>query len=201
MRHLVVFAHPRAESFNRQVLNTYVAALTRNGHEVRVRDLYVMNFNPVLNEAEMAAARTKGSPPADVQIEQDHVRWAEVITCISPVWWIGWPAILKGWIDRVFTLNFAYGYGPTGTVGLLAGKQAVVMGTTGSSAAHWQSSGKQEAMRVSQDVGTFEVSGMQTVAHLTFSPVGRLTQPAAFDAYLAEVQTLVDRHFAAGVSA
>ena len=156
-----------------------------------------MQFNPVLSEADMSAARGQSNAATDVVAEQEHVRWADVITLISPVWWISWPAILKGWVDRVFAFNFAYGYGPNGTVGLLQGKRAIVFSTTGSNGQHWQDSGKLESTRVSQDVGTFAVSGIEVLEHMTISPVGRLTKAETFPVYLAGVVALVARHFPA----
>ena len=193
MRNLVVFAHPRVESFNRELLRTYCAAAQERGHELRVRDLYAMQFNPILAESEMNAARGQGTQSADIVIEQQHVQWAEVVTLISPVWWIGWPAILKGWIDRIFAFNFAYGYGPSGTIGLLKGKSAIVFSTTGSNSVHWNDSGKLESVRISQDVGTLELSGIKVLEHMTFSPVGRLTKPETFAEYLQQARELVER--------
>jgi NAD(P)H dehydrogenase (quinone) len=194
MRNLVVFAHPRASSFNGQILQAYCAAVLARGHEIEVRDLYAMGFDPVLTEADLASFRGQRPLAADIAQEQTHVRWAELITVISPVWWIGWPAILKGWIDRVFSFDFAYGYGPTGTVGLLEGRRAIVIATTGSNEAHWAASGKLEAVRVAQDVGTFELSGISMLEHVTLSPVGRKTAPDAFASYLDQVTALVGRH-------
>jgi NAD(P)H dehydrogenase (quinone) len=194
MKNLVVFAHPRAKSFNREILDTYVAATRARGHEVEVRDLYAMKFDPVLSEADLAAYRGQGELAADIRAEQELVTWSEVITLISPVWWIGWPAIMKGWIDRVFSFNFAYAYGPGGTIGLLKGRRGLIFSTTGSSEAHWPESGKQEAVRVAQDEGTMELSGIAMLEHVTFSPVGRLTPAEVFPGYLERVKQCVERH-------
>lgn len=194
MNILVVYAHPRPQCFNAQVRDTFVEAARARGHAVRVRDLYAMGFDPIVKEADLAAARGLAPVAPDVTEEQDLVRWAEVIAMISPVWWIGWPAMMKGWVDRTFALNFAYGYGPKGVVGLLEGRRAIVISTTGSTAAHWTESGKREAVRMSQDVGTMELSGLVMCEHLTLSPVGRLTPAEAFAGYLDEVRALVGRH-------
>lgn len=193
-RHLVLFAHPRAESFNRRILDVWVETATAHGDDVRVRDLYAMRFDPVLTETDLASFRGQAPIAPDVAIEREHVLWSERITVISPVWWIGWPAILKGWIDRVFAFGFAYAYGPQGVIGLLSGRQAMLVDTTGSTEAHWRTSGKAEAMRIAQDVGTFELSGIPVLEHLTLSPVGRLTPPEAFEHYLSQVRELAGRY-------
>ena len=193
MRILVLYAHPRPASFNRAVLEAFVEAAAARGHAPVVRDLYAIGFDPCVTEADLAAARGQGEPAEDVRREQAHVREADVIVAISPVWWIGWPAILKGYVDRVFSYGFAYAYGPGGVAGLLGPRRAIVIGTTGSSEAHWRDSGKSEAVRVAQDVGTFELSGIAMIEHLTLSPVGRLTPPEAFAAHLERVRELVRR--------
>lgn len=126
MNHLIVFAHPHQESFNRAILDTAVRALQTKGHEVHVRDLYQLGFNPVLT-GEDTAEMKKGSTPADIQAEQAFITKADVITFVYPVWWTGLPAILKGYVDRVFAYGFAYQYNSQGGIDkLLAGKKGVI---------------------------------------------------------------------------
>lgn len=66
------------------------------------------------------------------------VSWADTIIVIHPIWWWGAPAILKGWVDRVFSHGFAYTYGPKGPEGLLAGKKALVFTSSGSDENQWK---------------------------------------------------------------
>ena len=68
--------------------------LEEKGHEVRVRDLYELNFNPVLGASDFISF-SQGNTPADIKEEQEHISWADSITFIYPVWWAGLPAILK----------------------------------------------------------------------------------------------------------
>ncbi|MEJ1715164.1 NAD(P)H-dependent oxidoreductase, partial [Escherichia coli] len=79
--------------------------LQKKGHEVEVRDLYEMQFQPTLGRSEMI-----GGIGEDVVVEQEYLKWADVITFIYPIWWTGLPAIMKGYIDRVFSYGFAYKY-------------------------------------------------------------------------------------------
>lgn len=80
MNHLIVYAHPRKESFNHAILETAVEGLQQKGHEVVVRDLYAMGFQPALGSSEII-----GGIGEDVVQEQEHLRWADVITFIYPI--------------------------------------------------------------------------------------------------------------------
>lgn len=130
MKYLIVYAHPNPASFSKAILDTATQTLKAAGHEVQISDLYAQNFQPVLGPADFAEY-AQGKVNADVQAEQDKVRWAEELIVIYPVWWAGAPAILKGWIDRVFTHGFAFAYGPEGAKGLLGGKAVRTFSPTG----------------------------------------------------------------------
>jgi NAD(P)H dehydrogenase (quinone) len=196
MKHLVVLAHPRPASFTRRVCDTYVEAVTALGHEVVLRDLYAMNFNPVAS-ADEAYTRPTAEPPADVRIEMDHLVAADVLTFVSPVWWIAPPAILKGWLDRVLRGGgFAYGYGPTGPRGALVGKRGLVFTSSGSTAGHFVDSRKLDAIRIMWGVGTVEFCGIELLEHLHFGPVGSRSTPEMIAGYLEQVRSSVRRHFA-----
>jgi NAD(P)H dehydrogenase (quinone) len=197
-RHLVVFSHPNPSSFNARVRRAYVDELERQGHAVVLRDLYALKFDPVLRIEDFEGARS-GRAPEDVRAEQEHVSWADVITFISPIWWIGWPAMLKGYVDRVFSLGFAYRYTPGGVEGCLGGKRAVIVTSSGSTMDNFVETGKLASVRTAQDVYTMEFCAIAMVEHLHFAPVGRRTAPERFDQMLAEVRELVRRHFG-GVS-
>ena len=107
MRHLVIAAHPNTKSFNHSVAETYVAALEERKHRVECRDLYASNSNPVMSAHDLAAIG-HGRASKDIRDEQAAIRRADVLTFISPLWWSGFPAIMKGYLDRVFCEGFAY---------------------------------------------------------------------------------------------
>jgi NAD(P)H dehydrogenase (quinone) len=193
-RHVVVLSHPNAQSFNAQVCRAYVDELERRRHRVVLRDLYALKFDPVLRMDDLEGARS-GTVPWDVRVEQEHVMWADVVTFISPIWWIGWPAMLKGYVDRVFALNFAYRYTPGGVEGCLGGKRAVIITSSGSTAENWAETGKRAAVHTAQDVYTMEFCAITMVEHLHFAPLGRRTRPERFGEMLDEVRELVRRHF------
>jgi len=109
MRLLVVFTHPDPQSFNAAILATALSALREAGHELRVIDLYREGFDPVFSAAEKAsyladtAANVRG-----VQAHVDALRWAEGWVSIHPTWFYGAPAMLKGWLERVWLPGVAF---------------------------------------------------------------------------------------------
>jgi NAD(P)H dehydrogenase (quinone) len=109
MRLLVVFTHPDPDSFNAAICRTAVQALREGGHEVQLLDLYRDGFDPVFSAAE------KASYLADTQRNIDGVaphvralRWAEGWVSIHPTWYYGAPAMLKGWLERVWLPGVAF---------------------------------------------------------------------------------------------
>ena len=197
MKHLVVLAHPRQASFTHQVCVTYIDAVQALGHHIVLRDLYAMKFNPVAS-ADEASTRPPTGPAPDVQVEMDHLVAADVVTFISPVWWIAPPAIMKGWLDRVLRGGgFAYGYGPSGPRGALVGKQGLVFTSSGSTEREFIDSRKLEAIRVMWGTGTLEFCGIKLLDHLHFGPVGSRSNAEMVAAYLRQVQENVHKHFAA----
>ena len=107
MRHFVVAAHPSVRSFNHAVVEAYTSELIERGHRVECRDLYAAGFNPILSARDLAAV-ARGKMAKDIKVEQAAIRRADVLTFISPLWWSGFPAMLKGYLDRVFCAGFAY---------------------------------------------------------------------------------------------
>ena len=101
-RALVLFAHPCAESFSAALHGTVVETLRDRGWEVDDCDLYAEGFSPVLTEAERRDYHDTATNTAPVQGYVDRLRAAEALVLVFPVWNFGFPAILKGFFDRVF---------------------------------------------------------------------------------------------------
>ena len=102
MRILLVLAHPQPESFAHAVQERARAGLQRAGHEVRLLDLYGIGFDPVMSEADRRDYHTPGLNEVRVADQLAHLRWAEGLVFVYPTWWYSLPAMLKGWIDRVW---------------------------------------------------------------------------------------------------
>ncbi|WP_446830845.1 NAD(P)H-dependent oxidoreductase [Candidatus Foliamicus sp.] len=196
MKVLVVFAHPRENSFNTQIKDEFVMTVESLGHEVRVRDLYRQKFDPVASPEDLAAGGTSNYKE-DVRTEQEHILWSDVITFIYPIWWISFPAILKGYVDRVLVDGFAYGHGlgKNHTAGLLEDKRGLLISTSGSTKSEFVASRKMEAITLSQDKYTLEFCNISVIDHIHFGPVGSRTTPDMANAYLEELRQKANAYF------
>jgi len=146
MNVLIVHAHEEPKSFNGAMKDTAVRVLKESGHTVEVSDLYAMKFNPVggkhdfttladpdffkygVEQTKATEARTFAP---DVVAEQEKLFRADFLIFQFPLWWFGLPAILKGWVDRIFAAGLTYGGGRWYSSGVLRGKRAMLSLTTG----------------------------------------------------------------------
>jgi len=164
MKYLILYAHPNPKSFNHAILETVKETLTKAGKEVSVRDLNAMNFNPVLSVDDLAGMM-QGKLPPEVTAEQEFVGSANVIVVIYPLWWAGMPAILKGYIDRVFTEGFAYRIAGPDLEGLLKEKKVLLITTTGAPQEMYEGSGMFKSMAQTTGEGIFQFTGMELIEH------------------------------------
>ncbi len=157
MNCLIVFAHPEPVSFNGALKDLAVRELERQGHTVVVTDLYRMGWNPALGpedfhgeranadyldlSREQEHAHATGGLSAEVRAEQAKVTAADLVLFQFPVWWFSMPAILKGWVDRVFSRGFAYSAGRKYETGHFRGKRAMLCLTTGTASTLYEANG------------------------------------------------------------
>lgn len=174
MKNLIVYCHPNPKSFNHAILETYQEKLRNKDEEIVVRDLYDLNFEPIL-DGEDFSKFFSGEIPEDIKEEQKHIVWAEAITFIYPIWWFQMPAVLKGYIDRVFSKGFAYDLTEDGPVGLLSGKKVVIFNTTGGSQENYEKYGFKNALSTVHDIGIFGFCGMEVVRKEVFYEVPTVT--------------------------
>ena len=127
MHVLIVYAHPRAESYTRAVARAYEAGLLEAGHSSEVADLYREGFEPRFDVADYAQFQGLALP-GDVQAEQARVDRADGLALVFPIWWWSFPAILKGWIDRVFSEGWAYRFDPALSRGMLRDRPTTLFG-------------------------------------------------------------------------
>lgn len=102
MRVLVIHAHPNPESFNGALYRQVVTGLRARGHDVDACDLYDEDFQPVMSRAERVGYHAVPDNRGPVENHVRRLEAAEAIVLVYPVWNFGFPAILKGYIDRVF---------------------------------------------------------------------------------------------------
>lgn len=108
MRTLVVYCHPRPDSFCAAVRDTVIAARKTAGHEVRLIDLHAEGFDPVMSAEEHANYQDETINQRPVAAHVERLLWAEAIVFVYPTWSYGLPAMLKGWIDRVTVPGVAF---------------------------------------------------------------------------------------------
>lgn len=193
MKTLIVFAHQHQDSFNRAILDNVEATLKEKGQEVAVRDLYKLNFQPLLTPADTASMKA-GKIPEDIQTEQSFITEAEGIIFIYPIWWSNMPAILKGYLDRVFSFGFAYTYGEQGPVPLLNGKKGLIINTYGAAEEQYDKIGMNTAFRTTMDVGVFGFTGIEAIDHLLFGSV-TVVDDATRKKMLEKIIDTVKQHF------
>jgi len=164
MRVLIVFAHPEPQSLNAKLCRIAVEELESHGHEVQISDLYAMGWKSQIDRADFPTfpretplpvagasmvAYTSHQLTEDVVAEQQKLLWADTVILQFPLWWFSMPAILKGWVDRVFSCGFAYGVGEHSEKhwgdrygeGPFLGKRAMLLITMGSWKEHLSSRG------------------------------------------------------------
>lgn len=113
-RFLVVLAHPLPESFAASAAKTVVEALEAQGHQVDLLDLYAEDFDPRLTASERAAYMQPGYDISAIAPLVARLRAADGLVLVFPQWWFNLPAILKGFIDRVFVPGVAFEHDKAG---------------------------------------------------------------------------------------
>jgi NAD(P)H dehydrogenase (quinone) len=160
MNILLVYAHPEPRSLNGSLKDFSIKRLEDAGHSVQVSDLYAMNWKASLDQDdsidrpagtrfdpshESRRAFESGRQSQDIVLEQNKLRWADALILQFPLWWFSMPAILKGWVERVYAYGFAYGVGEHSDShwgdrygeGSMAGKRAMLIVTTGGWESHY----------------------------------------------------------------
>ncbi len=159
MNYLIIYGHPNPKSFNHALKEALETALKQKG-KVVTRDLYAINFDPMLSAYDLSALQ-EGTIPNDLQEEQKYVEWADTLFFIFPLWWGGPPAILKGYIDRIFCKGFAYDHGPKGLQQLLPGKKLQMITTIGESRKSYETSGMFDSLTQTMGQIISDYSGME----------------------------------------
>lgn len=146
MKVLIVYAHEEPHSFNGALKNAAIRTFEELGHTVVVSDLYRMKFKAVADGEDFLERRDKhylkrqseekvaselGTLAHDILVEQKKLRDCDLLILQFPLWWFSMPAILKGWVDRVMSMGFAYGGGQWYDTGGLKGRRAMLSVTTG----------------------------------------------------------------------
>ncbi|SCU82367.1 LAFA_0C10726g1_1 [Lachancea sp. 'fantastica'] len=126
MKVLIVFAHPEPQSLTAHLKDVAVEELKSQGHEVKITDLYAQKWKAAIDRSDFkqvsendklsvvslsSEAYEQDNLTEDVKLEQEKLLWADTLLLHFPLWWFSMPAILKGWVERVYSCGLAYGVG------------------------------------------------------------------------------------------
>ncbi len=207
MNIFIVFAHPEPKSLNASLLNFSVEVLKEAGHQVQVSDLYAMRWKAVADRDDFpwldagvplqyanasGEAFTQHRQLPEIEAEQQKLLWADFVIFQFPLWWYSMPAILKGWVDRVYAYKFAYGvgvhqgekWGERFGEGVLKGRKAMVVLTAGGRELHYSPRGVNgylEDLLWPIQHGILFYPGMYPLPPFTAFEVNPRTAPEAFE--------------------
>jgi len=179
MRLLTVFAHPFRDKYPSAVMEAFHTPFRSAGWTIDTLDLHAEGFDPRFT-AEDHAHFWGGPIPPEIAAAHARVDTADRMAFVFPVYWWGMPALMKGWIERVFTVGWAYQFG-SGVkdrgkgkkTSLLGDKPTVLIGIAGAKQRTYEKYGYDAAMRTQINVGTFAYCGVKDVeSHLIFDVEG-----------------------------
>lgn len=195
---LIILAHPNPPSFNHAIAAAVLAELRKNARGIVFHDLYAENFPPLLLQDEIPST---GTVPPGILRHCRELAAADGIVVIHPNWWGQPPAILTGWIDRVFRPGMAYRFreGDSGEgvpEGLLRAGTAVVFNTSNTSPSREHAVFGDPLERIWKDC-VFGLCGVTDVRRRTFSVV-ITSSPEERAGWLREAREIVSGAFPAG---
>ena len=192
MNILAILGHQHPGSFCHAIADTAIEELKKAGHEVVFHDLYAEHFDPILPHDEIP--RGSSLDPVVAQHCRE-VTAADGYLVVHPNWWAMPPAILKGWIDRVWRQGVIYRFGPNGVESLVAGRKALVFTTSNTP--------REDELRLFGDplenlwkACIFNFVGIHDYARRNFESV-IMSTPEQRTAWLEDVRTLVRERFPA----
>lgn len=198
MKHAIIVGHPSSDSLNLAIAAAYARAAQALGHEAIVRDLYRIPFDPLL-KADERPDRHPRPVHADVADERELLKTADVIALVYPLWFGTPPAIVKGYIERVFGSGFAFGSLRLGrTDPLLTAKQLISFSTSSSPEAWFGEQGTMESLRTLFDTSIARVTGMTVVDHVHFGSIVPELDARKAAEHLATVEAVVRTRFVGG---
>ncbi len=171
MKILLIYANYKENSFTSSISNLVAETFHKNGHEVVIRNLYEIKFNPVLSKNDLESIE-KEIFPYDIMQEQKFIQWADFICFVYPIWWSGMPAILKGYIERVFVQGYAFNFVDGEIIPKLSSKKIAIFNTT-SLKNLYNSQKALDALNTITEDCVFGFSGMNTIAHKYFKAISK----------------------------
>lgn len=170
---LVVHVDPHENTLTAAARDRIAMLLMNEGWEVVIRDLYRSGFDPVARAEEISFnSKVVAERPPEIRADQDLVRDADALILIYPLWWKQPPAMMKGWMDRIFTYGFAYEFvegSQDSLVSLLAGKTVFTINVVASHEGVFKDLGYEEYLDMA-DRSLFDFSGIEVLGrHIIYS--------------------------------
>jgi NAD(P)H dehydrogenase (quinone) len=188
MKHAVIVAHPNPKSLVASIAGAYADVVRSVAHTAIVRDLYALGFNPCLQAGEIPGQEGFHAGD-DVAAERALLKDVDVFAFVYPVWFNAPPAILTGYMQRVFGMGF--GYGPIhqgGNEPLLGGRSLISFSTSGAPKEWFESEGGWQALQNLFDKHFAAVCGMRVIGHTHFGRISAQMRPDAVDHVLEEAK-------------
>lgn len=194
MKHVVIAAHPNSASFTMAMAQAYMEAAGKTGHEVILRDLYRMKFDPVMPLHELPWAEDFYHDPV-VEAEHRLLSGAQVFVFVYPFWFNAPPAILKGYMERIFCAGFAYQPTSKGNDPLLQGRSMLSISSSGAPNDWLIKTGGLETSRQLFDTHFSSVCGLHMVEHLHFGGITPGIRPDVVERHELQVRLSFKAHF------
>ena len=194
MKHALVVCHPGERSFTSAMADAFAGALREAGHEVLLRDLYQMDFDPRLQADEIPAASGFG-PRDDVKAERALLKDVTSFVFFYPVWFNAPPAMIKGYIDRVFGMGFGYGMGHGGNEPLLTGRSLISVTSSGAPKSWMVETGAWDAMRKLFDEHVAAMCGLRVLDHIHFGAIAPNITRESVQGCVEEARAAAIRYF------
>ncbi|KAF0863785.1 NAD(P)H-dependent oxidoreductase [Pseudomonas sp. LD120] len=167
MHVLLVTAHPETQSLTHAISEHVAKGIDQANasHTVEFAHLAQEGFDPRFTEADLAVHRQKAKPASEVQMEQARIERTDTLILVYPVYWWSMPALLKGWIDRVFSNGWAFDFDPQGPLIKNLGHLRVrLIGIGGADSSTYERRGYATAMKSQIDHGIFGYCGAEVVS-------------------------------------
>ncbi|STR27288.1 Putative NADPH-quinone reductase (modulator of drug activity B) [Janthinobacterium lividum] len=188
-RILILLGHPSSDSFCAALADAYAATARSDGHTVRELRLGQLDFDPILHEG----YRQVQPLEADLLAAQEAISWAEHLVFAYPIWWGGAPALLKGFVDRVFLPGYAFKYRPGKAfpAQLLLGRTAQLLVTMDTPPWYFRWVYHMPGIHQLRKT-TLEFCGIKPVKVASFGPILNATEPQR-TRWLEQTQALARR--------
>jgi NAD(P)H dehydrogenase (quinone) len=194
MKHAVILAHPAADSLNAMIARTDLEALRSLGQEVLERDLYALGFDPCLKAEEIPGPDAPRFGK-DVVSERALLADVDVFAFVYPLWFNAPPAILKGYVDRVFSMGFGFESTFGGTAPKLGGKRLISFTTSGAPDFWVRDTGALDTLRRLFDDHLAGVCGFTVLDHVNFGGMVSGLRQDVFDEVIEHTRATARRHF------